>query len=202
VTRPPHLARRFLSVVAPPAHRNAILGDLEEEFALKTAARGMPPIGWYWRQTLSSAPDLLISRLRGKEGAELAFFLLTCLAAIAMTTVWDIAVARKVAQGASQSYSSLPLYAVRAVYLTAQAFGFALTGGLAALSFARRAGRRRSSAWRMAPFALMLFAPALTALAFGQDPYPLSFRLVWIGCCAPAFFLGAHIGAGPMNGRR
>lgn len=57
--RPPRLAARLLVLLLPAPHRDQILGDLREGFALRVARDGrLRPRLWYWRQLLST--DLLL----------------------------------------------------------------------------------------------------------------------------------------------
>ncbi|HEX7088620.1 MAG TPA: ADOP family duplicated permease [Longimicrobiales bacterium] len=64
--RPPRLAERLLAWSAPAEHRDAMLGDLAEEFARDV----LPALGavrarrWYWRQALGSVRHNLASRVR------------------------------------------------------------------------------------------------------------------------------------------
>jgi predicted permease len=66
---PPRLARAILSRLLPPAHRDVVIGDLDEEYrrtivALVGTRRAAL---WYWRQSLLSVPSAL--RLRRRASA-------------------------------------------------------------------------------------------------------------------------------------
>lgn len=66
---PPRLARAILSRALPPAHREVVIGDLDEEYrrtivALVGTRRAAL---WYWRQSLLSVPSVL--RLRRRTSA-------------------------------------------------------------------------------------------------------------------------------------
>ena len=69
---PPRLARAILSRVLPPAHRDVVIGDLDEEYRRTIVAL----VGtrraafWYWRQSLLSVPSAL--RLRRRISARAA----------------------------------------------------------------------------------------------------------------------------------
>ena len=69
---PPRLARAILSRVLPPAHRDVVIGDLDEEYRRTIVAL----VGtrraafWYWRQSLLSVPSAL--RLRRRTSARAA----------------------------------------------------------------------------------------------------------------------------------
>ena len=61
---PPVLASRIVAgLVAEPGYRDAILGDLEEEFADRCKRVGIPEArSWYWSQTLLAIVPLARSR--------------------------------------------------------------------------------------------------------------------------------------------
>jgi putative ABC transport system permease protein len=54
VNRPPGLARLLLRLMIPRAHREFVLGDLEEEFAQIARESGGAARKWYWRQAVAS----------------------------------------------------------------------------------------------------------------------------------------------------
>jgi putative ABC transport system permease protein len=66
MTRPPQIAERLLALSLDTEHREAVLGDLEEEYARFV----LPALGsarariWYWRQVLMSAPANFRNRLQ------------------------------------------------------------------------------------------------------------------------------------------
>lgn len=66
--RPPDLPRRLLERLLPPADRQAVIGDLDEEFRRHVApARGARSAAlWYWRQALLSIPAALRLRSRAR----------------------------------------------------------------------------------------------------------------------------------------
>ncbi|HVS14544.1 MAG TPA: ADOP family duplicated permease [Thermoanaerobaculia bacterium] len=62
---PPRLASTLLRLSAPAAERDAMLGDLEEEHALRARRQGSRVAAhWYWSQTLASLPVNLWRRAR------------------------------------------------------------------------------------------------------------------------------------------
>ena len=68
IPTPPRLAGRILGLMISLHDRDAVLGDLDEEFAirLRLGSRGSAQT-WYWKQTLRSLPPVLRSRAR-REG--------------------------------------------------------------------------------------------------------------------------------------
>jgi hypothetical protein len=76
---PPELAERLLEALgADPEFRDAVLGDLAEEHALRSAQHGERAAGrWYYAQTLRTAPHLLRAwarRLRPIHALRIAGF--------------------------------------------------------------------------------------------------------------------------------
>jgi putative ABC transport system permease protein len=71
-TPPLRLAATLLRALLPIAERDEVLGDLQEEYARRRAARGRALAAiWLWRQVLGSAPALLRrSWWRGWTGFE------------------------------------------------------------------------------------------------------------------------------------
>jgi hypothetical protein len=73
---PPRTAERLLEALgAEPEFRDALLGDLAEEFAIRTASGKRAARRWYWREALRVAPYLLHSwarRLRARDAARFA----------------------------------------------------------------------------------------------------------------------------------
>jgi len=72
------LSQRILAWLMPPAHAEALLGDLLEERRLRLQAGSQVSVGgWYWRQLASSVPALLWASVR--RGA----WLITVVTAVA-----------------------------------------------------------------------------------------------------------------------
>lgn len=68
--RPPWLARSILALLLPPEYRDALLGDLAEEFDRRCRERRIVGFAraWYWRQVL----HVDVWRLRGEARVERA----------------------------------------------------------------------------------------------------------------------------------
>jgi hypothetical protein len=63
--RPPRLAERALTWSLPAADREAVLGDLQEEFtAVATGSSRAAASRWYWTQTLTSVGPNVVRRIR------------------------------------------------------------------------------------------------------------------------------------------
>jgi hypothetical protein len=64
--RPPHLAERVVTWSLFPADREAVLGDLQEEFAAVADKSGADAAWcWYWTQTIGSIVPNILRRVRG-----------------------------------------------------------------------------------------------------------------------------------------
>ena len=61
---PPWLATQLLCRVLAAGERDAVLGDLLEEFALRASVSSRQAARWYWSQALRSLPILLGHRAR------------------------------------------------------------------------------------------------------------------------------------------
>ena len=72
--QPPQVAEHLLAALgADPAFRDAVLGDLAEEHAERTARDGARAAArWYRREALRAAPHLLWSALRALRGRDVA----------------------------------------------------------------------------------------------------------------------------------
>src|ERR1700689_1876793 len=65
---PPALACWLLESVMPAPYREAMLGDLIEEYALR--AESASPLGgsrWFWNQACRSVPSMVWSSLRSRD---------------------------------------------------------------------------------------------------------------------------------------
>ncbi len=72
-TRPPRLAESLLRLALPADDREAVLGDLTEEFAARVARDGRPAARrWYRRQVRASLAAVLSRRLRDDDDGQRA----------------------------------------------------------------------------------------------------------------------------------
>ncbi len=63
--QPPRLVFTILSIICPGSYREALLGDLQEEFQeIYRASGAQAAEGWLWRQALLSLPVLTGQALR------------------------------------------------------------------------------------------------------------------------------------------
>jgi hypothetical protein len=90
----PSPAVALLRACCPPADREAILGDLCEEFQIVIDARGTAHArAWLWRQSIISAPPLLALRLGNinREASLLTSCLAIALGCIAVVAIQGLA---------------------------------------------------------------------------------------------------------------
>jgi len=65
---PPTFACWLLETVVPTSYREAILGDLIEEYTLRTESTSrFTASRWFWSQTCRSAPSMVWSSLRSRD---------------------------------------------------------------------------------------------------------------------------------------
>ena len=72
VVKPPPLAKWLLRIALPVEYRDLLLGDLDEDFARRSAQSGrslLRPYLYYWLQTMTSLPGALRLRLRRVRSA-------------------------------------------------------------------------------------------------------------------------------------
>lgn len=60
----PPLPTWMLYYLLPPRDRDAVLGDLFEEYALRSSASTAAATRWYWGQVCRSIPAVLVARIR------------------------------------------------------------------------------------------------------------------------------------------
>jgi len=144
---PPRTAERLLeSLGAAPDFRDAILGDLAEEFALRAAHDGNGAARhWYYREAIRATPHLLWNgarSLRGRDVRHLAgvvltsYVLLLVLALMIGGMVRGVMVALGVAPGSGPLLQGGPLFRVAAMMLGVIT---AMTGGYIAAWLNERA---------------------------------------------------------------
>lgn len=85
MSSPPMLPEIIIVELTPDASiRDAVLGDLEEEFHARCAAAGSAAAAsWYWKAALSSAPPLALASLRRAGLASWAWSILGVLVGLA-----------------------------------------------------------------------------------------------------------------------
>ena len=190
---PPRIAHALLAVSAGASDKAALIGDLEEEFGQRSRKSPRAARAWYWRQTSLSLPHLLLERMRTERMRRLGIAALAVLAGFIFVSAWEITVARNAARGFAGLSETPSFVAVRIVYLAAQMFGVAAAGGLIAVAtFRRDESFLRNAVHRLAPAALVLFAPWIIATLNPADTYPLNFRLIWLALAAPSLLAGAR----------
>jgi hypothetical protein len=189
----PPLLGRILSATLPRDKGPFIYGDLLEEYDDR-ASRSPPAASrWLRRQVLASVPRFLWQRAVAVGIAQLVVLigstLLACLAILA----WESQVARQVARLASEHVAGAP-HAVRTLYVLVQAVAFTVVGVvLARCTFDRGQSFLRNAAFRLTPFAAIIFLPAFAARLTGEAGYSWWFLVPWALTLSVALLAGARI---------
>ncbi len=68
MTRPPRIAVVLMGVALPGDKREAVLGDLHEEFQARAETDPITAHRWYWGQTVGSVFPLLVHRVGSARG--------------------------------------------------------------------------------------------------------------------------------------
>ena len=180
---PPWLAAKLLSGVTHTDERDALLGDLFEEYGARASASPPAAARWYWHQTIRSMPILLGRRARhGRWISTLAiaiaaYVLVGALNAIGSSLVgWWL--------GGSVLPSRIPS---------------AVVGLVAISSGAHLASRVRRSAGEVVGGLVIVMAVVM--LLFPMDASPVWYQLIFL-ILGP---LAAHLGsaaATPTRGQR
>jgi hypothetical protein len=170
---PPWLASLLLSAVLQTGDRDALLGDLCEEFALRARGSQRAAARWYWTQAIRSVPALLGSRSR--RGRWLSTLAIACAAYLVvgvLNAVGTSIVTRWL--GGSASIDHIPAAVI----------------GLAAIaSGAHLASRLRPPAGEVLGGLVMLVA--LLLLVYPVDASPVWYQLIFL-ILGP---LAAHLGS-------
>ncbi len=192
---PPPAARALLAFIMDAADEAVLMGDMEEEFRHISRHSPRHAQSWYWRQTMRSAPHLIIKRVRALKMRPLGVALAALLGSFLLIYYWDIWVARSAARTFAAITDASSYFFSRAVYLFVQMIGVAIGGGLIAIfTFQAEAPFLKNIAYRLAPAGLIVFAPTYMAMINPADNYPLSFRLLWLSLAIPSLIGGARGG--------
>lgn len=181
----PHLARFLLSRLAPRDFRDALLGDLQEQWQKRTIQTGQAPRAWYWQQVTRSIPTLIAFRLRAIGIWRFVLLLLAYAIGFLAITVWDIAISRALVGSLAMQDVPPSLLVLRAFYFGLFSFGAIVAALLATpIAFDKRWSLRANLLVGLAPVFLIVngivFAGAIAAEAFELLPY-LMFRSALMG---------------------
>ncbi len=190
----PPLLDRILAWTSPRDKASFIYGDLLEEYDERASRSPAAASRWLRRQVLASVPGFLWQRARAigllQLGALVGTTLLACLAVLA----WESQVAREVARITFEQVSGVPLTVVRTLYVLVQAVSFAVAGAvLARLTFQRGQTFLRNCAFRLTPFAAVIFLPAFAERLAGEAGYSWLFLVPWALTLTTALLAGARI---------
>lgn len=194
----PPLLGRILSATLPRDKGSFIYGDLLEEYGDRASRSPAAAARWLRRQVLASVPRFLWQRAVSggivQLGVLIGSTLLACLAILA----WESQVARQVVQLVSEHVAGAPHAAVRTLYVLVQAVAFTVVGVvLARWTFDRGHSFLRNAAFRLTPFAAIIFVPAFAARLTGEAGYSWWFLVPWALTLSVALLAGARIATRP-----
>lgn len=181
----PRLARLLLRWLAPSGFREALLGDLQEQWHGRLAQSGKAPQAWYWRQVSGSVPTLIGFRLRAIGAWRFGLLALSYLIGFVAISAWDISVSRALVGSLAAQDAAPSLIVLRAIYFVLFGLGSVVAALLATpLAFDKRWSLRTNLLLGVAPVFLLinglLLVSALAAGAFDLMPY-LLFRSALMG---------------------
>jgi drug/metabolite transporter (DMT)-like permease len=180
---PPWLAMTLLTGIIHADDRDALLGDLFEEHALRASASPTSAARWYWNQTIHSMPILLGRRARRSRW---------------MSTL-AIAIGAYLVVGALNAVGTSALEWWLVGFASPNRITSALVGLLAISAGAHLASRVRSTAGKVVGGLVMVVAVVM--LLFPLDASPVWYQLTFL-ILGP---LAAHLGsaaATPTRGQR
>ncbi|MEM9056551.1 MAG: permease prefix domain 2-containing transporter, partial [Pseudomonadota bacterium] len=174
---PPPLAAALVGRLARPAVRDALLGDLHEEFHERRRRSPRLAKRWYWHQALGSVLPLAALRLRSDTARAAAVGLAVLIAGLAALGLWELHVARQSAYAVAARDAAPNLLLVRGVYFALLALGFAAVGGaVAGLAFRGRWRFRRNLATFLGPLALAVLCTVALSASPDHAPAYTAFR--------------------------
>lgn len=157
---PPRLAASLLRWLTPVSLREAVLGDLEEEF--HEHCRGASPgaaRSWYWQQVIRSSPHLVALLMRASRALAVLVAVTLGYATLGLLTGIFFAVYRQAY--ALNLFQDMIVLAL-AVRLGLEMLALATAGALAGLVLASATQSGRSMAiWVAGLLAMAIFAPIL-----------------------------------------
>ncbi len=192
--RPPRLAQSLIGLLCHRNTRDAVLGDLAEEFATRASESRRRAWFWYWGQVVRSCHHLLYARLRENRHRSVLFGLLIILLGTVFMLAWDILVSRNSARLVATWETPPTLTVIRAVYFFVLSIGAAICGTLVAgMTFSRQRTFWRNATLYLAPIFLVLAGVAMIGAAERGLAASSTYLLMRAGSIALAMLLAAAI---------
>lgn len=193
--RPPRLATALLRMISTDAVREAVLGDLHEGYCLRVQSNLNDAAGWYWRQVLSSAAPLLRRRIERSAISSALLVLLVSALAFASVNMWDVVVARNVAQAFMTSFDAATMPGARVLYIMVQAVWVGVSALIVALiTFRPEVGFLQNTLTRLTILGLLILVPPFAAHFLSKHGYPFAFLWPWALATTAALGIGAFVG--------
>lgn len=192
VPRPPRAAEALLRWLLVPTDRDAVLGDLSEQFARHAAARGGGR-RWYWAEVLRTSPGLAGQRFGELPALQVLLALLVAIAAWLAVAAWDVYVSRAVAGWLAGWPASPALWAIRSVYFALYVAGAGIVGGLVAYGrFNAKRSFSSNALLHLGPVFALMSAVTLATLLAMPGPAPVLYIALKTGLNALALVGGAR----------
>ena len=200
--RPPRLAEGLIVVLSPKNTRDAVLGDLAEEFETRCTISHRSAWFWYCGQVVRSSPHLLYARIP-KNRIESAFFgLLTILLGTIFMQAWDVIISRNSARIISTWESPPALTVIRAIYFAVLSIGAAFCGmAIARIAFSRQRTFWRNATLYLAPVFLVLASFAMISVAERGFVQSSAYLLIRFGLMSSAMLITAALAFQRMQNR-
>lgn len=179
---PPRVAVTLLSLALNQRYRDAVLGDMEEEFQLRLSAGCSNAHIWYWGQMLRSLSPLVGARLGVMLRQSGSHAVAAVMVGLFIVWAWDVLVAQAFAwRAASLVFEGDPSSA-RGLYAALYAIGFAGAGCFALSYTVGRTGKSpRDRVLTCSIMISVMAMPLLSAVYHAPDTAMAWFRSLQLG---------------------
>lgn len=190
VAAAPNAARILLTLCLDDAHRDAVLGDVEEGFQSLYETSPRRARAWYWRQAFLSAAPLLGDKIRTNV-RHIVLFLIISIGIIGTVLAWDRHVVQVIAWKSMPFFGQSPFVTPRGIYVLVYGASFA---GLSALLptmidamriFATVLNRRA-----IVGLFICSLAPCMLALILSIGSANMGLRIFQVTAAASGLFVG------------
>lgn len=191
----PWLPQLILAFFAGAEHRDAVLGDLEEEYHRHHESTGFSATRWYWKQVFRAIPGLTTMAIRNLPVNGIALTLLVTVTGYLFLIIWGQFVTRALLNGvldvfpASQSIDLLYLYIpIRIVGIFLVAALISLSAFNAAKTFQQNFGQM------LGPLLLLMILPSLFNMLSAGEDYSIGTGMLMLGIDGLSLLCGAILG--------
>lgn len=190
---PPRLAVLVLALLASRADRDALTGDMMEEFTQRNLRSANDANIWYWKQTFLSAPHLLWRKLSSAKAKKYAIGLFVSFISFGLVCVWDIFLARNAVQLFVDAAGSQSLISARIIYFCIMTLGLFVGGALVAIATFCPSDSFGVNVRRfLLPASIAVLGPYIYAVLI-SDRSSATYMLVWLAVGLPSLLTGAKL---------